>query len=310
MENNIQKSLFVIKTTNVKPVLRPLQIKSNPITNVTINLKDNLLFSVNSKKSILVDPINLFGNKPVLMGLENLKNVFKKDISIIEPNTSVTNQTAIKKFEGKTWLGKMSSNSNREVAIIIPKGVDYSKPFEIIYHFHGHNGQLGNILTNKNSGLEDKIKNMPKDKNVIIVVPQGPPKALDYTWMNGNNNESLADFQDQTMDIIKNKLSPNIQISSVTVEGHSAGGRVILNASKDGNLRADKIDLLDSSYGNWASESYKNYHKVNPNAKFNVVYIPNSPTQRDALKLKGQAGVQMIQSRVSHGNVPKTFLGI
>lgn len=307
MENKILKTLNIGNISQPKPILKPLvPLKDiNTNQNVTLNSKDKLFVSSANQSSKLVSPLQLFNNQS-LNGL----NIFKNDISIIEPGTSINNQNAVKQFPGKTWLGKLDSNNNREVAIIIPKGVDYSKPFEIIYHFHGHNGKLDNILTGSANGLEAKIKNMPKDKNVIIVIPQGPPKTKDYTWMNGKYNEALDTFQDQTISIIKNKLSPGIKINTVTVEGHSAGGRVILNAAKDGNLRADKIDMLDSSYGTWASEAYKNYHQVNPNAKFNVVYIPNSPTQADALRLKGQPGVTMHQSKVDHSSVPKTFLGI
>lgn len=307
MENKILKTLNIGNISQPKPILKPLvPLKDiNTNQNVTLNSKDKLFVSSANQSSKLVSPLQLFNNQS-LNGL----NIFKNDISIIEPGTSINNQNAVKQFPGKTWLGKLDSNNNREVAIIIPKGVDYSKPFEIIYHFHGHNGKLDNILTGSANGLEAKIKNMPKDKNVIIVIPQGPPKTKDYTWMNGKYNEALDTFQDQTISIIKNKLSPGIKINTVSVEGHSAGGRVILNAAKDGNLRADKIDMLDSSYGTWASEAYKNYHQVNPNAKFNVVYIPNSPTQADALRLKGQPGVTMHQSKVDHSSVPKTFLGI
>ena len=179
-----------------------------------------------------------------------------------------------------------------------------------IYHFHGHNGELSNILTNKNTGLHDKIYDTAKNKNVIIVIPQGPSKEKDFTWFNGKYNEDMAKFQQDTMNAIKKNLAPNVKISSVTVEGHSAGGRPLLNASKEGKLNADKIDFLDASYGTWASETYNNYISKNPNVKFNVVYIPGSGTQADALSLKGKQGIQLTQSKVDHSSVPKTFFGI
>ena len=151
MENKILKSLSIGNISEPKPVLKPLQIKNNVDDNgkVTLSITDNLMASSVPKRSVLINPIQLFNNQE-LSGL----NIFQKDIAIIEPGTSVANQNAVKQFPGKTWLGKLDTNSNREVAIIIPKGVDYSKPFEIIYHFHGHNGKLDHILTGKANGLE------------------------------------------------------------------------------------------------------------------------------------------------------------
>lgn len=303
MCNKILRALSFNNVEVNRPVLKPLQIKSTE-NNVTLNITDSVSKSVLPRRATLANPLQLFSNNS-LQGLNSQKNT-----SIIEPGSTQANINALQKFEGKTWLGRLDSNSNREVAIIIPKGVDYNKPFEIMYYFHGHNGKMDKILTDPNNGLESKIKNMPQSKNVIIVIPQGPPKAQDYTWMNGKYGEDMSKFEQQTINIVKNKLSPGINISSVTVQGHSAGGRPIMNAASEGKLMADKVDLLDSSYGNWATQAYNDYKAVNPNVKFNVVYIPGSQTQSDALKLKGKEGVTLYQSKVDHSSVPKNFFGL
>lgn len=304
MENKIFNLLKINTYSTQKPVLKPLDIKTPHIKNsppvlTGLNIKDNAS-GLSPIKPTLIKPLQLFGNQ----------NNFNQNLSIIENGVSLENINAIKKFEGKTWLGKLPSNSNRDVAVIIPKGVDYSKPFEIMYYFHGHNGKLDKILTDPNKGLEKNIKDMPKDKNVIIVIPQGPPKDKDYTWMNNKNGEDMSKFQDETINVVKNKLGINPYISSITVQGHSAGGRPIMNAANQGTLRADKINLLDSSYGTWASQTYNSYKKVNPDVKFNIVYIPGTQTQSDALNLQGKQGVTLYKSRVDHGSVPKAFFGI
>lgn len=304
MENKILRGLHFNNLLGNKPNLKPLNFNNSNqnINNPVINTRDSIPSNF-IKKPVLLNPIQLFSTTQSFSNKQN-------NLSIIENGVSIENINAIKRYDGKTWLGKLSSNSNRDVAIIIPKGVDYSKPFEIMYYFHGHNGKLNNILSEPNYGLEKNIKDMPKNKNVIIVIPQGPPKSKDFTWMNGKYGEDMTKFQNDTINIVKNKLGVNAHISSISVQGHSAGGRPIMNAANDGKLRADKINLFDSSYGTWATQAYNNYKKVNPNAKFNVIYIANSPTQADALRLKGQEGVTLYQSKVGHSSVPKTFFGI
>ncbi|MBC7475623.1 MAG: hypothetical protein H7263_15155 [Candidatus Sericytochromatia bacterium] len=313
IQNSSNNKIAITEISDLKPPSELSNLNlSTPITK--LNTKD--IFVTTIKPTVLMKPLELFhqneiktnSNKNILSGLNlNLAKSNNINKTIIETGSSTINTNAIKQYEGQVWLGKLSSNGNREVAIIIPKGADYSKPFEIVYHFHGHNGKLDQILTDKNYGLHAKIDTTAKNKNIIIVIPQGPIKALDYTWFNGKYNEDMSKFQQDTISIIKNKLSSDAKIGSVTVEGHSAGGRALLNASREGKLNANKIDFLDASYGNWASETYNNYSVKNPNAKFNIVYIPNSQTQTDALSLKNKNGVTLKTSQVDHSSVPKTF---
>ncbi len=313
IQNSSNNKIAINQISGLKPLseLSSLNLTA-PISK--LNTKDS--FVTASKPIVLMKPLELFNqnkttnnpNKNILSGLNlNLAMNNHENKSIIEVGSSTVNINAIKQYQGQAWLGTLASNGNREVAIIIPKGADYSRPFEIVYHFHGHNGKLDQILTDKNYGLHDKIDKTAKNKNIIIVIPQGPVKALDYTWFNGKYNEDMFKFQQDTINIIKNRLSSDVKIGSVTVEGHSAGGRPILNASREGKLNANKIDFLDASYGNWASETYNNYSTKNPNAKFNIVYIPNSQTQADALSLKNKHGVNLKTSQVDHSSVPKTF---
>lgn len=327
--------------------INPVQLKPLPELVVKqcsgISINDYLIKKLNPDTPKLIKPLQLFNseNEPQLSnpfelfnnnssskdlksGLKNIKiypengleqninNIGpsdKENVTIIEPGVSAESIKAIKQIPGKQWLGKLASNGNREAAVIIPEGVDYNKPFEIIYHFHGHNGTIGKSLTDANYGLKDQIKNMAKDRNIIIVVPQGPPKALDYTWMNGKNKEDMQQFENDTLNIIKT-LDPRVKISSVTVKGHSAGGRPIMNSALEGKLTADRIDFLDSSYGNWASQTYNSFIKKNPDAKFNVIYIPGSQTQPNALSLQGKKGVSFIKSKVDHSSVPKQYFSI
>ena len=58
------------------------------------------------------------------------------------PKQTLVEETA--KIKGKTWVGKLSGNANRDVAVVIPENSDCGREFEIIYYFHGSHGYLLN----------------------------------------------------------------------------------------------------------------------------------------------------------------------
>ncbi|PKL78727.1 MAG: hypothetical protein CVV27_02870, partial [Candidatus Melainabacteria bacterium HGW-Melainabacteria-1] len=199
-------------------------------------------------------------------------------------------------------------------AMLLPHPYDPSKPTEVIFYFHGHNGSIANSLNPAKTGLSDVIQQLAQARsqagghNVAIVLPQGPVKARDYTWMNAKNGESLATFQAEALERLL-QLAPGLQIGKVTLKGHSAGGLPLLNGATAGGIRADRVDFLDASYGSWASGSWNQFKKHGLAPEFNLVYLPGTSTQADALRLKGKAGVNLLTTSVSHGQVPKAFLG-
>lgn len=305
MSGNSINSAFTPLTTHIE--LKPLNIKPK---NEKISIKlesNNALPDMLSVSKILSQNPKIYNFKEnVFDGSLAITNTEKK--SLIEEGVSAKTQSTLAQLGGTSWAGKLASNGGREVAINIPKNFDPSKPTEVIYHFHGHGGTIDNVLIGS-SGLKDKIEATSKNKNIIVVIPQGPSTQQDHDWMKGSKGEDMNKFENDTLNIIKNKLSPNIKIESISVEGHSAGGLPIANAAKEGKLHANKITLMDSSYGDWASSAYDNISKQSPNTKFNIIYIPNSQTEPDALKLSGKPNVTMIKANVNHGSVPKTFFG-
>ena len=286
------------------PVLRGLNLpKKNPINIKAESFNSSDMFSVSRTLNENSKTLGKIYNLPIL------ENVFN-NTSVAEFNpASASTTNALNKIEGTKWSGKLDSNGGRDVAIILPKNYDPSKPTEVVYHFHGHNGTVSSVLIGGN-GLKDKIDSISKEKNIVVVIPQGPSKKNDHDWMKGSKGEDMDKFEKDTLNIIKTQIRPDIKIGSITIEGHSAGGLPIMNAAVEGKIHANKITLMDSSYGDWATQAYANIIKNSPNTKFNIVYIPNSQTQSDAIQLKGKPNVTMITSKVSHGEVPKTFFGI
>ncbi|MFN8673881.1 MAG: alpha/beta hydrolase-fold protein [Candidatus Sericytochromatia bacterium] len=287
--------------------LNNIQKKSFEIPSNTNTFANEDMFSVS--KTLKANPKilnNIYGKKLELPQIPTTQistnNYFNSDISI-------KTQNALNQIEGTKWAGRLASNGGREVAIILPKNYDPAKPTEVIYHFHGHGGTIANVLTGSN-GLKNQIEQVSKDRNIVVIVPRGPSKENDHDWMNKAKGEDMRKFQEETLSLIKTQLEPNINISSITVEGHSAGGLPIKNAAMEGKLYANKINLMDSSYGDWATSAYKNMMKNHPDTKFNVIYIPNSDTQYDAVQLKNKPNVNMIRTPIGHSNIPKTFFGL
>lgn len=201
-------------------------------------------------------------------------------------------QQAVAQIPGSHWIGRLSGNQNRETAILIPSGVDLSRPVEVVYYLHGHHGTVAKSLADRQTGFGAEITAQAQaGRNRVWVIPQGPAKEQDYTWFNPKYQGSIQRFQEHAEAQLQT-LAPGLKIGRVIVMGHSAGGRAILNAS----------------YGSWASATWANQRRRNPALEMNVIYIPGTPTAKDALQLQGQPGVQLIRSGVGHHSVPKAFI--
>ncbi|PIQ27914.1 hypothetical protein COW36_08865 [bacterium (Candidatus Blackallbacteria) CG17_big_fil_post_rev_8_21_14_2_50_48_46] len=244
---------------------------------------------------------------PLSSGLDQF--AFLEDAAQIQAEAEVRPESyqALQTLPGKHWLGKMPANGNREVAVMIPQGTDLSRPVELVYFFHGHNGTIAKSLADPQKGLGSEITHMAQEgRNRVWVIPQGPPKERDFSWMNPLNKESMTEFQTQTLAELQ-QLAPGLIIGQTTVKGHSAGGLPLMNGAAHG-MQADRIEFLDASYGSWASETWRKQKQTNPALEMRVVYIPGTSTEANALSLRSQKGVKLIISKVSHGAVPKTHI--
>lgn len=277
----------------------PARSMANPIQPAPLQPAPDHWQSEIAQSKTLVAPWQLFSNDAVSPTIPHTQ---------IEDGVTPATQKALNTLPGTHWAGKLASNGNREVAIVVPPGIDRTKPIEVVYYFHGHGGIVGNSLSDPKRGIVDGMNALAKQgKNVVFVVPQGPSVKMSYTWMHPKHNENMATFQQETLDLIRTKLGVATPIEKVTVKGHSAGGQPIMNAANAGTLSANRIDYLDASYGSWASQTYKNFVKTHPGTEFNLVYIPGTATASDASKLKNLAGVTLLKSGVGHGDVPHAF---
>lgn len=286
------------------------QLSQNMYT-YKLNTVSQLLRPTPAAPSTPVDPLPQSAARPALPPLPTALSqvAFVEPLPqevLAQPGVKADTLDAVKAIPGRHWLGKLPSNGQREVAIMVPQGTDLSKPVELVYYFHGHHGTIAKGLADPAKGFAAELQS---GGNRVFVIPQGPPKERDYTWMNPKNNENMADFQAASEKLLRETLAPGLQIDKVTLKGHSAGGRALMNGANSG-MKADRMDFLDASYGSWATSAYQAQRKTNPQLDMRVVYIPGTQTAADALKLKHKPGITLHTSAVGHGSVPKHFLNL
>jgi len=261
--------------------------------------------------------------------------------TIIQPGTKPKFAQTLQQYSGKSWLGKLSGNGNRDVAIYIPEGSDCGKSFELIYYFHGTHGYLfgepvppgpdaaGKVKSNGVSNSKtafDQASKLAQDpnRNVIVVYPiSGGPRGspgstamksgYDYYWVDNKNTDSMYTLHNEVMNIIQSQIEPRARISYITVKGHSAGGVPLMNLAGSG-FKVDRMDFFDASYGSWAKNAYYSAIKNNPQVQFNIFLIPKERTTTTSTtdtsstrSIKNKPNVNWIEVDVNHGTVPKKY---
>ena len=66
----------------------------------------------------------------------------KKECYVLNSDADKNFARVASSVDGKVWVGKLPSNGNRDVAVIVPKKYDQSKPGELIFYFHGTRSQM------------------------------------------------------------------------------------------------------------------------------------------------------------------------
>lgn len=263
---------------------------------------------------------------------------------IAEQGVKATLVEAIKDYPGLKFIGKFQGNGGREALIYVPEGFDPSQPVELIYHFHGTNGELIDEKYPKIPGanaryeswvrqgkiamggdrlsqvLDETAEAGKKSENKITVYPlsagqRGPEgsaaekNGYDAFWMRKENDtgDDMVKFDEEVRKTLTDKMNLTaLNISGVTLKGHSAGGQPLKNIALSGFI-ADRIDFLDASYG-WAKIAYQAAVKNNPQVEFNVFTIPGTATTPDAMSLKGKRGVEVIEvNGIVHADMNRNF---
>jgi hypothetical protein len=228
---------------------------------------------------------------------------------------------------GKIAVFKTPANGNRPVLVYLPPGCDPSKPFRIITMFHGHGAAVGSTFGKY--GWLDRIRDVTEpgrpnavpgaDPQTIYVVPQAAAAPFTY-WM--AKPESMAGLE-------RDALAQAAELAGVTtvdpdphriVEGHSGGGLAIANAIRSGELNADKINLLDSTYSDWGSTAVT--YALDERAKGRAVQVESWYTDHEEMGDHNNAMRALARQRhdgdavkthnvtaETHNYVPKNHMG-
>jgi hypothetical protein len=152
---------------------------------------------------------------------------------------------AARTSHGKSSATLMAGNGDRPVIVYVPIGLDPKQPVCVLTYFHGHKANVTEerLL----AAFEALTQTSPQ---TLIVVPRAAEDPFN-TWLRAP--ESFTALERQAVgEAARLSGVTELSVSIRIVSAHSGGGVALKNAAKQGDLRADKINLLDSAYGSWA----------------------------------------------------------
>lgn len=264
-----------------------------------------------------------------------------------QPETPLSKLTEIlSEYEGRNWVGRLSGNGGRPVAIYVPKGFDPKKAVEVAYHFHGTHSHLIDIPRPHLDGasaiyrkhkegtigiahdrIDQTFKSFAKEngsgkRNAIVVYPLSAGqrsrnhKGAAYTqgydgeWMKKGNDtgDSMEKLHQETLAEL-GKMGLSIAKPSVTLSGHSAGGVTLKNIMTTGFI-PDKVKFLDASYGGWAKLAHQAAKKSGNKVDFQI-YVHKGSDKTDNAQTKSLEkfpDVAYKRSPVIHDNFISAFI--
>ncbi len=278
----------------------------------------------------------------------NAEVVFENGQSLVMVEPGLLNAESVEtlvnlEFQGMIWAGRMPSNGNRPVIVMIPSSVinnlqdQPEANFDAgRYHFHGTHSQMlsGKVPAvdkkMRASYLEDIGKKTPgknrlkqvalateelgSKENIYTVYPlsagiRGNDSGYDINWMKPEEGEHFDGLNSEAQIVVSSILGKKVKVGEIVASGHSAGGKALQNIAESG-AKVDRLDYQDASYGSWAYSAYDDLIKYNPNAVMNLFIKRNTKTDNDrTMKLEGKKGVNYVRSNTSHGDMPITYFG-
>ena len=229
------------------------------------------------------------------------------------------------KFEaaGRFVIEKLPGNGGREVAMFIPNGVDPKKA-KVTIHFHGTGSQ--------NLGLEVSKERFASTVraasagNSILVYPlsagyrfdrnnKGSAARRDYddAWMSPGTTDDVQGLYEQALGVVR-KQEPDLRVSEVVVQGHSAGGEALKNMAGEFDPGKDvkyTMRFLEASYGDWAQTAHDRLRRIHSDAKLVVCAIAGSKTDKKSRSLRAKLAedenLEFEDVKTDHGGVIEEF---
>jgi hypothetical protein len=216
---------------------------------------------------------------------------------------------AAARLSGRFAVVDLRANGGRPVAVYAPRDLDPSRPATLLTYFHGHGGSVG--LGFAASGLFRRIEDLAiRHPQTLFVFPQAASAPFRY-WMAAP--EDFASLEAEATLLARDLLSGRAPapFARRVVSAHSGGGLALRNSVAARTFRADRIELLDASYGDWAQVvAAWAAARPAPRPTIEAWDTPGSTRTNDAdIARRYPALVTVHASPVGHGAIPARFLG-
>ena len=142
----------------------------------------------------------------------------------------------------------------------------------------------------------------------LFVFPQAAAAPFGY-WMSAP--EDFSALEAEATLALRDLLAGRAPtIARRIVSAHSGGGLAIRNAIAARTFRADRLELLDSAYGDWAQVTAAWAARQPSPSPIDAWDTPGTTRVNDAdIARRYPALVTVHASPVSHGEIPARFLG-
>ena len=212
------------------------------------------------------------------------KNIYG---NLTQKGKTVRGATYLAPIKGNGYTDKLHKNGARNTIIFVPETTSFEDPVDLIFYFHG----LGGF---KKRDFQDRVlqhtKDVPKDKNYIIIIAEMPWSKNTMTPRTRQGRvflkkkdfplfvtsifkitTSLFDPSPLRRDICMEKNTCSLKMGEVVLLGHSAGGSTLMSISRSGGLdwlceqgaKKVKVIFSDASYGHWFDVTWRHFKNKN-----------------------------------------------
>ena len=219
-------------------------------------------------------------------------------------------------LQGTSFLGVIDGNGavdtqhrhgRRSTLIYIPPTFDPTRPWTLVYYFHGLTGfKLGKDVPG--GGYERDwmpatiLDAQSLGENFVIVFPEMPwsyhtvtPTKRQRSVFDGTSDEDFLVWDRGVRTVLSQDFGISTPPAHQIYIGHSAGGSTLRAISNSGALNSNPPDLIiwsDAAYGTWLDEFYRNFinDRNTEVVMFNLVDTSATKPYKQTLRFIAQSG--------------------
>ena len=140
-------------------------------------------------------------------------------------------------------------NSDRTVALFIPKGFREARRVDFVVHFHGWQNNVAGTL--QQFKLIEQL--IASGRNAVLVIPEGPQNAPDSSGGQAGRSGRFRRFMEETLATLRQRggfAQTNFIAGGIILSGHRGGYRVMAAILDHGGLTSQvkEVWLFDALY--------------------------------------------------------------